>query len=194
MLADHVSHFDAIQGRCRRLKGFEAFHGAGHLLDKPVILLNHVVEVFNLQGLDQPEPSMQQQQPVDVLQSCQVRTTLVDDDLFGPTIVLDRAGEEGAGRSLITVLRQHEIKGFSEFIDSAVEIGPLAFDLDIGLVHSPGTTGRGVATLGLSGNKRRIFHDPSVQRRMVNGNAALSHNLLQITIGDCISDVEKHCI
>jgi hypothetical protein len=29
------------------------------LLDKPVILLNHVVEVFDLQDLDQPEPSMQ---------------------------------------------------------------------------------------------------------------------------------------
>jgi hypothetical protein len=37
------------------------------------------------------------------------------------TIVLDRAGEESAGRSLIAVLRQHEIKGYAEFVDSAVE-------------------------------------------------------------------------
>jgi hypothetical protein len=38
------------------------------------------------------------------LQSCQVRAALVDDDLFGPAIVLNRAGEESAGRGLIAVL------------------------------------------------------------------------------------------
>ncbi|GLR60410.1 hypothetical protein GCM10007919_51390 [Rhizobium indigoferae] len=43
------------------------------------------------------KPSIQQQQqPVDVLQSCQVRAALVDDDLFGPAIGLNRAGEESA--------------------------------------------------------------------------------------------------
>ena len=36
----------------------EAFHRAGQLLDKPVIWLNHVVEIFDLQDLDQPKPSM----------------------------------------------------------------------------------------------------------------------------------------
>ncbi|MGZ2408338.1 hypothetical protein U8P68_25220 (plasmid) [Rhizobium ruizarguesonis] len=46
-----------------------------------MVLLNRVVEVFDLPDLDQPEPSIQQQQqPVDVLQSCQVRAALVDDD------------------------------------------------------------------------------------------------------------------
>jgi hypothetical protein len=73
-----------------------------------------------------------------------------------------------------------------------VEIGPLAFDLYIGLVHSSGTSGRGFAALSPAGNQGRIFHDPSVQRRVVNGNAALGHNLFQITIGDRISYVEKH--
>lgn len=55
----HVSHFDAIQCDGRRLKGFEAFHGAGQLLDKPAVFFNCVVEVFDLQNFDQPEPSMQ---------------------------------------------------------------------------------------------------------------------------------------
>ena len=87
------------------------------------------------------------------------------------------------------MLGQHEIKGFTEFIDSAIEIGPLAFDLYIGFVHSPGTAGRGFAAPGLRSDKRRIFYDPSVQRRVVNGNPAPGQNLFQITIGHCISDV-----
>jgi hypothetical protein len=90
------------------------------------------------------------------------------------------------------MLRRHEIKGFTEFIDSAIEIGPFAFDLDIGLVHPPGAAGFGFAPLGLTGNQGRIFHDPSVQHRVVNGNAALGHNLFQITIGNRISHVEKY--
>ena len=107
-----------------------------------MVLLNRVVEVFDLPDLDQPEPSIQEQhQPCDVLQSCQVRAALVDDDLFGPAIVLNRAGEESAGRGLIAVLGQHEIKGFAEFVDSPIEIGPLAFDLDIGLVGIVTLTG-----------------------------------------------------
>ena len=57
-----------------------------------MILLNQVVEIFDLANLDQPKPSMQYEQPVGVLQPCQVRAALVDDDLFGPTIVQTRDG------------------------------------------------------------------------------------------------------
>ena len=159
-----------------------------------MVLLNHVVEVFDLANLDQPEPSLQKQLPVDALQSCQVHATLVDDDLFGPTIVLDYASEEAVGGRRIAVLEKHEIKGLAEFVDSTVEIDPLAFDLNIGLIHSPGAAGRGFAAMSLVGNKRRLFHDPSVQRRVVNGNAALGHDFFQITIRHGVSDVEKHSV
>ena len=66
-----------------------------------MILLNHIVEIFDVQDLDQPKPSMLQQQPVGVLQSREARAAIVDDDLLGPTTVLDRADKERAGSSLI---------------------------------------------------------------------------------------------
>jgi hypothetical protein len=110
---------------------FEALHRAGQLLDEAMILLNHVVEIFDLQDFDQPEPPWQQQQAVDVLQACDVRAALVDDNLFGPPIVLDRAGEEGARRSRAPVLGGRAINGFPGFIDGTTEIDPLAFDLNM---------------------------------------------------------------
>ena len=63
-----------------------------------MVLLNHVVEVFDLKGLDQPEPFLPQQHPVDVLQSRQIRTASVDDNLLRPIIVLDLAGRISANR------------------------------------------------------------------------------------------------
>jgi hypothetical protein len=98
------------------LERFEGLHGTGQFLDETMILLNHVVEISNLGDLDQPEPSLQQQQPVDVWQACEVRTALIDDDLSG---------------------------------------------------------------------------QPSVQRRVVNRNTTLGHNLLKIAIRHGVSDVEN---
>jgi len=61
------------------LERFKALHRTGQLLDETMILLNHVVEILNLRDVDQPEPYLQQQQPLHVLQACEVRATLVDD-------------------------------------------------------------------------------------------------------------------
>jgi hypothetical protein len=151
-------------------EGFEALQGAGKLLDKPVVLLNRVVEVFDLPDLDQPEPSIQQQeQPVDVLQSCQVRAALVDTTFSGQPLFLIVRAKKALAAASSQYSDKHEIKGFAEFVDSPIEIGPLAFDLDIGLVHPPGAAGCGFAPLGLAGNQGRIFHDPSVQRSASRG-------------------------
>jgi hypothetical protein len=92
------------------------------------------------------------------------------------------------------MLRQHEIKGFAVLVNGAMKIHPLAFDLDIGLVHPPGAAGFGFSALRSQGNKRRIFHDPPIQCRMVEVDPAFGHNLFQVTAGNRISDIEKHCV
>jgi hypothetical protein len=48
ILADHVHELDAGQYISGRLIGFEVGHGPSHSLDSPVVLLDYVVEIFDL--------------------------------------------------------------------------------------------------------------------------------------------------
>src|SRR2546428_6706371 len=63
--------------------------------------------------------------------------TPVDRDLLRYAVAANRLGQEPLGRLLVPVLRQQAIDGLASFIYSAVEIIPLTFDLDGGLVHAP---------------------------------------------------------
>lgn len=107
-----------------------------------MVMLNDVVEVFDLDNLDQPEPAVEQQQPVHMLQSGKVGAALVYDNFLRPAIIAYSESKEGTGCSLVTMLRQHEIKDSAMFINRSVEIGPFALDLDVRLVHSPRAAGR----------------------------------------------------
>lgn len=141
-LVDHMCHLDTCQSRRRRPEGLEALHRAGQFLDEPVVLLDGVVQILDLTDFDQPEPTFQEKQPVQVLESDEIGSALVDHDLVGPAIVPDCARKEGRGRSLITTLGKHEIKGFPVSVHRAVQIRPCAFHLDVGLIHAPGPAGR----------------------------------------------------
>jgi hypothetical protein len=96
-----------------------------------MVLLDDVVEILDLENIDQPEPTVEHQQPVHVLQSSKIGAALVDDHFLRPAIIDNGADEEGASCIFIAALRQHEIQGFAVFIDRPIEIGPLTFDLDI---------------------------------------------------------------
>jgi len=39
---------------------------------------------------------------------------------------------------------------------------------------------------------RRIFHNPPVQRSVVNGHAALGQDFFKVAVRDGIADIEKH--
>ena len=94
------------------MKRIESLHRTRQLFDEAMILLNDVIEIFDLADFDQPVSSMDQQQPVLVLQSSKVCTALIDDDFLRPAIVVDCASRKGAGCVFIAMLRQHEIKSF----------------------------------------------------------------------------------
>ena len=55
----------------------------------------------------------------------------------GEAVVAYYVDEKCGGRRFVSMLREHEIKGFPKLVDSAVIIRPLAFDLDIKFIHPP---------------------------------------------------------
>jgi hypothetical protein len=70
--------------------------------------------------------------------------------------------------------------------------GPFAFNLDVGFVHAPGFSRWLLAALRLCRKKRRKLDHPTVQRPMINVNAALLHDFLEITVGTRVAQIEEH--
>lgn len=82
-LADHVCDFDALEC-CRSLrKGLESEHWADPLLDRPVILLDHVFQMFDPDHLDRDRAAEALQRPVDRTDPSCVGPASVDYDLPG---------------------------------------------------------------------------------------------------------------
>jgi hypothetical protein len=96
-----------------------------------MIMLDYVVQILDMQDLDQPEPTVQDQQAVLVLQPRQIGPALVDDNPIRHAIGANRSLEKSPSGCFVATLGEHEIKGFTEFDDSAAIVRPLAFDLDL---------------------------------------------------------------
>ena len=62
------------------MEGIEAYHRSCDTLDEAVVLLDDVMEVFDLQDLDQAARSDEFQDDVQTSQTCQIGTALVEDN------------------------------------------------------------------------------------------------------------------
>src|SRR5271166_472042 len=63
-------------------------------------------------------------------------------DKYGLSIEPDGSGKEPLGCGDVPALAQEKVDRSTSFIHCAIEVHPLAFDLDIGLVHTPGVAHR----------------------------------------------------
>lgn len=154
-LLDRVHGFDAGDDLGRRAEGLEAEHGPGSALDRPVILLEHVVEVFQLTQLDGQAAVGDQ-----ALHRGSVRTALVDGDHPRHVVQVDGLLEESAGRGQVAPSGEQEIHGPAELVDRPVQVLPLPAHANVGLVHAPRAAHRLLAPskhLGQHREHRSIF-------------------------------------
>ena len=79
-LPDHLSDFDSLECRCGGGKRFETKHRARSSFDKPVILLDDVVQVFGSDCSDLGGTSKAFEDLVDRLDAGSIGPTFVDDD------------------------------------------------------------------------------------------------------------------
>src|ERR1700761_6911744 len=66
-----------------------------------------------------------------------VGAALVDGDRLRFAVLMDCSLEKTAWRGLITTRGEQEVDCIAIAINSAVEVAPMAANLDVGLVHSP---------------------------------------------------------
>jgi hypothetical protein len=92
----------------------------------------------------------------------------------------------------IAAFGDQDIDHLMVLIDGAVEVGPAAGDLDIGLVHLPTIPSR------LAGRACGVDEllcerlDPPVDSHMVDLDAAFSEQFFHVAVGQAIAQVPAH--
>jgi hypothetical protein len=182
--ANHMYQFDAGQDRARRSKRFETRHRPRDAFDRAVILLDNVVEIFNL-----PNPDRYFAFLVQLLQRCLVSAALVHRYLVGHRVVPYDLLEGAPGGGCISLGSQQEIDRLALLVDGSIQILPGAVDLDVCLIHPPaGTNSALVLSEGISQHWQKPDR-PTVDRGMVNHHAAFLHDFFKMPIAQEISHV-----
>lgn len=110
---------------------FKAHHWFGDPFDKAVVLLKDIVQVFDLPDFNHVACACEFQDGVDGVQSGQIGSTFVNDNLLRSTVGCDRLLEETPRCSQIPTFRQKKIKGLAIAVNGPIQIGPFAPNLDI---------------------------------------------------------------
>ncbi len=108
------------------MKCLEAQHVFGNSLDKPVILLKDIVEIFNLQDFNHLAVTGHFPDCVYSLCSGQAGSAFINDNFVWNTVGCDGFLEETSCRTEISAFGEHEIKRLSVTINGPVQIRPLS--------------------------------------------------------------------
>jgi hypothetical protein len=119
----------------RRSKRFETEHRPRDTFDRTMILLDHVIEVFDLPNRDRDFAFL-----VQLHQCCLVGAALVHRYLVGHSVVPDGLLEEAPGGGCITLGSQQEVDRLALLVDCPIQILPGAVNPDLCLIHPPAGT------------------------------------------------------
>jgi hypothetical protein len=137
-----MDQFDAGQNHARRSKRFETKHRPRDPFDRAVILLDDVIEIFDLPNCDRHFAVL-----VQLLQRCLVGPALIHRYLVRHSVVPHGFLEEAPGGGCITLGSQQKVDRLALFVHRTIEILPGAYDLNIRLIPSANC---GMAVLGAS--------------------------------------------
>ncbi|MGF6482812.1 hypothetical protein QFZ91_005039 [Paraburkholderia sp. JPY419] len=127
-----MHHLNTRENDARTPKILEAHHWSDDPFDRPMVLFHEVVQVFVL-----PDPDRGFALGVDGVKCGQIRAAFVDSHRLGFAIEGDRFFEISPRRSLISMGPQQEVDGVASLVDGAIQVFPLAIDLNVGLIDAP---------------------------------------------------------
>jgi hypothetical protein len=118
---------------------------------------------------------------------------LVGDDLHGRDLGCgDGPLEEVAGGPGVAPRGDEHVDDLAELVDRTVDIAPAAGHLDVGLVHEPTIPDQVAAGSGGVGQQRREPLHPPIDGDVVDLNAALDEELLDVAVGQAEPQVPAH--
>ena len=162
---------------------FESAHRAQPGFEPTVVRLDWIVRVL----LDSVHGLRQQ-----LIQHPRVARGPVGRDLYRRRAYLERLDEERPRRGQIPLDCQKDINHLAVLVDSATQVSPTTGDFDVGLIDEP-TILSDVPTMpgGVDKFRCEALHPP-IHRHMINGDAALSQQLLDIAIAQSVAQVLAH--
>jgi hypothetical protein len=90
---------------------------------------------------------------------------------------------------LLNATKPQEVRSLALLLDSTVKLFPDALDLNVSLVHAPAAANRALIFARHFLDQRQEADRPSVDRGVVDRDAALLHYLLDMPIAQRISGV-----
>src|SRR5215475_5100658 len=96
------------------------------------------------------------------LDRCLIGRTPIDGDLRWYAVAADGLGQESLGGLLVTFRGEEKVDRLARFIDGAIEIAPLAPDLDVCLVHPPADPHRALTPVKGFLQQGTVLHHPAL--------------------------------
>jgi len=152
--SQHVHQPDTGEGGqcCRRRP--EPRHRSRDPLHTSVILLDDILEILHL----------------------------ADDDDRAMLLVVaaDGLGQKTLGSTLVPLLREQKVNALAVFVHGTVQVVPLAFDPDGGLVHAPVDPHRPLAAMKLLLQLRAVFDDLTVDSGVIRVDTTFEHEFFDM--------------
>jgi len=107
-------------------------------------------------------------------------------------MLFSRPGKEPLGGCNVTPFAQEKVDGSTLLIDGAIEVDPLAFDFDVGFIHTPGVADWPCVMIPALFKLRDILLHPPKNSRMGQSDATFRHHLDEVTEAQFKCDVPSH--
>src|SRR5271169_6770191 len=104
-------------------------------------------------------------------------------------MLFSRPGKEPLGGCNVTPFAQEKVDGAARFIHGAIEVDPLAFDLEVSLIHAPGVADRPCVMIPALLKLRDILLHPPKNSRMGQSDATFRHHLDEVTGTELESEI-----
>jgi hypothetical protein len=87
---------------------------------------------------------------------------------------------------------QEKIDRVTSLVDGAIQVFPLASDLNVGLVDTPALADGELVAAKRFLQYRQQLDGPAVHGRMIDRNAALSHHFFEVSQAQRVGHVPTH--
>jgi hypothetical protein len=102
-----------------------------------------------------------------------VGAALVDGNFLRRATLRNRHAQEAGRRLAVTLGSEEKLNRVSRFVDGPIKILSLAFDADVGLVHSPAGAHRALTLPEGLIKQRRVLEHPAIEARMTSSLPAV---------------------
>jgi hypothetical protein len=185
----HPPKFNPCQCRLGGAKRFESERGPNLPFDKPMVLLDNVVQIFALANFDTLVFVS-----IVLLYGRRIGSAFVDVNQARFAIRANGFIQKTSGCLLIAPGREEEVDSLALLVDDAIQVFLLAFDFDIRLVEPPAIPSPFLVFAKRLLDSRRKINNPTLNGTVVYSVATLLHQLFQIAIAERIGHVPAHVL